>query len=166
VFAEQPSLEVNTMANFLAELASGAGVEGDQAHHGVGALLAMLKDRLDPGAFSKLKDCIPNAEHMQSAFESQAQPAGGGLLGAVESVAGKFLGGGGEDPGGALQSQFASVGLSADHLRSLLPKLHELLADKLPPDVLTQIQAHVPGFGPPAEQAVESSPSPAQAQGG
>jgi hypothetical protein len=154
------------MADFVNELASGSGMEGDQAHHGVGALLTMLRGRLDPGAFAKLKDAIPNAEHMQSAFETRAQSAGGGLLGAVKSIAGKFLGGGGEDSGGALQSHFASAGLSADHLKSFLPKLHEMLADKLPPDVLKQIQAHVPGFGPPAEQAVESSPSPDQTEGG
>jgi hypothetical protein len=158
--------EVIIMADFVNELASGAGIEDDQAHHGVGALLTMLRSRLDPATFAKLKEAIPNAERAQSAYESQAEPGGGGLLGAVRSVAGKLLGGGGGDAGAALQSHFASVGLSAEHLKSFLPKLHEMLADKLPPDVLKQIQAHVPGFGPPAEQAVESSPSPNQTEGG
>jgi hypothetical protein len=154
------------MADFLTELASGAGMEGDQAHHGVGALLTMLKGRLDPGSFSKLQDAIPNAEQMQSAFETRSQSAGSGLVGALKGIAGKLLGGGGEDPASPLQGHFASAGLSADHLKSFLPKLHEMLADKLPPGVLEQIKAHVPGFGPQAEQAVASASSSDQTEGG
>jgi hypothetical protein len=35
---------------------------------------------------------------------------------------------------------------TAEHLKSLLPHLHEMLASRLPPDVMEQIKQHVPGF--------------------
>ena len=64
------------MADFLTELASKAGMEGDEAHHGVGALLAMLKERLDPEAFAHLQNAIPNSGQMLSGFEDKMQLAG------------------------------------------------------------------------------------------
>jgi hypothetical protein len=54
------------------------------------------------------------------------------------------------------QIHFASQVLSADQLKGLLPKLHDMLADKVPPHVLDQIRQHIPGFGPAAEQVEES----------
>ena len=40
----------------------------------------------------------------------------------------------------AIEGQLAGLGLTPDHLKSLLPKLHELVGDKLPPEVVEQIQ--------------------------
>ena len=139
------------MPDFLSELASKTGMESDQAHQGVGALLTMLKSRLDPEVFSHLKDAIPNSDHILSSAEKKIGSAGTGLLDAVKSMAGKLMGGAGQDPAAALESHFAGMGLSRDHLQSLLPKLHQMLASKLPPNVLEQIKQHVPQFGPPAE---------------
>jgi hypothetical protein len=141
------------MADFLSELASGAGLEDHEAHHGVGAVLALLKGRLNPEAFAHLNNAIPNSEQMLSAFQDKAQSTGGGLLGAVKGMAGKLLGG---QDAATLQEQFAATGLSADQFRNLLPRLHDMLAGKIPPQILDQIKQHVPGFGPAAEHPAEA----------
>ncbi len=84
--------------------------------------------------------------------------AGSGLLNAVKAVASHFgggsasaSGGGGDDRLGALEGQLAGLGLTPDHLKSLLPKLHELVGDKLPPEVVEQIRQRFPEFAPAAE---------------
>jgi hypothetical protein len=142
------------MPGFLEELASKAGLESDQTHQGVGALLAMLKSRLDPTAFSHLQNSIPNSDEALSKFEFKMQSTGGGLLDSVKSVAGKLLGGNVQDVAAAAQSHFGGAGLSADHLKSFLPALHEMLAGKLPPHVMNQIREHVPGFGQLDEESM------------
>jgi hypothetical protein len=139
------------MPEFLTELADKAGVQDDQAHHGIGAFLAMLKSRLDPGAFERLKEAIPNSDHMLSAFEGKAASAGGGLLDTIKGMAGSLLGKGQADPTTALQSHLAGVGISPEQLKTFLPRLHAMLADKLPAHVMDQIRQHVPAFGPPPE---------------
>src|SRR5262249_52987012 len=145
VFLFHPYEEDLTMADFVTDLASRAGLEGDRAQHGVGALLAMLKGRLDPEAFAHLQNAIPNSGQMLSGFQDKMQPAGGGVLAAVKSIAGKFLGGDDRHPAEAMEHHFDKAGLSPDQLKSLLPKLHGMLATKLPPQVLDQIREHVPG---------------------
>jgi hypothetical protein len=144
------------MADFLSELASGVGLKDEEAHHGVGALLAMLKNKLDPESFAHLKKSIPNSEEMLSASEGQAESdesTGGGLMDTVKSMAGKFFTKG---DSGEPQIHFARAGLSPDQLKGLLPKLHDMLADKVPAHVLDQIKQHVPGFGPAAEEGEEA----------
>jgi hypothetical protein len=142
------------MADFINELASKAGLEGDQAHSGIGALLAMLKSKLTPEAFSHLTRAIPGSEQMLSAFADKAQSSGGGMFDVIKNMAGKVFGG---EDAAALKSHLSSVGLSTDHLDSLLPKLHDMVASKLPADVLTQIKEHVPGFSPSEEELVSHS---------
>jgi hypothetical protein len=80
----------------------------------------------------------------------------GGLLDAAKGLAGRFLGGEGQERWAAAREHFASLGLSGEHLQSLLPKLHEMLADKLPPHVMDQIREHVPGFGQEAAEEAET----------
>ena len=140
------------MADFLSELASGVGLEDEQAQHGVGALLSTLKSKLDPEAFAHLKNSIPNCEEMVSAFKNKADSAGGGLMDTMKNMAGKFFG---NQEGSEAQAHFAKAGLSVDQLKSLLPKLHDMLADKVPPHVMEQIKQHLPGFGPAPEEAEE-----------
>jgi hypothetical protein len=139
------------MADFLSELASKAGLDGDQVHRGVGAVLAMLKERLDPAMFAHLQKAIPNSEDMLARCEDTTESAGDGVLAAVKSMAGKLLGGGEQDIAATLANRCASVGLTPEHLQSLLPKLHEMLAAKLPPHVLDQIKEHIPASGGTAD---------------
>jgi hypothetical protein len=144
------------MADFLSELASSVGLEDEQAHHGVGALLTLLKNKMDPEAFAHLKKSIPNSEEMLSASEDQAEcggPTEGGLMEQMKNMAGKVFA---KQGSGETQAHFAKAGLSADQLKDLLPKLHDMLAGKVPPHVLDQIKQHIPGFGPAAEESDEA----------
>jgi hypothetical protein len=143
------------MADFLSDLASKTGLEDSQAHQGIGALLTMLKSRLDPEAFSHLKNAIPDSEHMLASVADKVQSGGSGILDAMKNMAGKVFGGGAEDPAAALKSHLASVGLSTDHLKNLLPNLHDMLANKLPANVVAQIKEHLPGFSPSEQEPVE-----------
>src|SRR5262245_50561531 len=128
------------MADFLSELASKAGVSSDQAHRGLGALLTLLQGKLSPDAFARLKGATPaGADILESAAEKN-RSSGAGLLEGAKSMAGKILGGGAKDPAAVLQSHLSSAGLSADQLKGLLPKLHDMLANKLPTNVLAQIE--------------------------
>jgi hypothetical protein len=136
------------MAELHEELAAQTGLEAEQAKHGVGALLALLKERLSPEAFGQLKNAIPNAEQRLAGFQGKAEAAG--LLERAKGMAGKLIGRGDV---AALQEHFAGAGLSADKLQTFLPRLYDLLAAKLPPNVLDQIKQHVPGFGPAPVQA-------------
>ena len=61
------------MSNFLKELASESGLDSDQAHEGLGNLLAVLKDRLDPAAFAHVKNAIPNCDDLLSAIQTKMQ---------------------------------------------------------------------------------------------
>src|SRR6516162_4396260 len=135
------------MADFLSDLASKSGLETDQAHQGIGALLTMLKSRLDPAAFDHLQKAIPNSGQMLSGFEDKKQWASAGLIDAVKGMAGKILGGD-QDAATALKSHLESIGLTPDHLKALLPNLHQVLASRIPPQVLEQIKQHVPGLSP------------------
>jgi hypothetical protein len=139
------------MADFLSELASGSGLEDHEAHHGIGGVLSLLKGRLNPEAYAHLQNAIPNSERMLSAFQEKAA-AGGGLMDTVKGMAAKILGGQGQDSADQ-QNQFAIPGLSAEKLGNLLPQLHDMLAGKIPTQVLDQIKQHVPGFGPAVEHA-------------
>jgi hypothetical protein len=140
------------MADFLSELASEVGLEDEQAHHGLGAILTTLKNKLDPEVFAHLKNSIPNSEELLSAFQNKAGSAGGGLVDTMKNMAGQFFGKGeSSEP----QTHYATSGLSTDQLKSLLPKLHDMIADKVPPHVLDQIKQHLPGFGPGIEGAEE-----------
>jgi uncharacterized protein (DUF2267 family) len=139
------------MSNFLKELASQSGLDTDQAHEGVGNLLAVLKDRLDPAAFAHVKNAIPNCDDLLSAIETKVKSAPAGVLGAVKDMAEKLIGSADEGTSTAVETDSESPGSTSEHLKSLLPKLHEMLAKKLPPDVVDQIRDHVPGFGPADE---------------
>jgi hypothetical protein len=144
--------EDHIMAELQTDPASGPGLEEGEAPHGMGAVLALLKDRLNPEAFAHLKNHIPNADGMLSAFQNKDDAAGGGILDTVKEMAGKLFG---RQESADSQAQLAGAGLSADHLQSLLPRLHDMLAGKVPPDVLAQIKQHLPGFGPAAKQPSE-----------
>ncbi len=140
------------MSEMIDELSGQTGIEPDQAHQGVGALLSLLKDHLDPQSFEQLKQAIPGSQGMLAALEEKF--AGSGLLNAVKAVAAHFgagNGAGGDDRFGAIAGQLAGLGLTPDHLKSLLPKLHDLVRDKLPPEVVEQIQQRFPEFARAAE---------------
>jgi hypothetical protein len=118
------------MADFLSDLASKAGLDGEQTHQGLGALLTLLKSRLSPDAYARLKSAIPSSDDMLASAQDKIQWSGAGTLEGVKNVAGRIFGG--QDPAAALESHISNVGVSADQLKSMLPKLHDMLAKKCP----------------------------------
>jgi hypothetical protein len=147
------------MASFLEELADKAGLQSDQAHQGIGALLTMLKNRLDPETFSRLQQAIPNASEVLARCQSKMQESKGGLLDALKEMSGKLLGVNDQDAAAAVHSHFGNFGLSPEHVKNLLPALGDMLARRLPPEVMDQIHAHVPGLSHSDAEIVSRSGS-------
>jgi hypothetical protein len=116
----------------------------------------LLKNRLSPDAFARLQSAIPKSGDMLESAQARIESGGAGLLENVKNIAGKIFGGGGQDFATTLESHFSNAGVSAEQLKSFLPKLRDMLADKLPTNVLAQIEEHVPGFGPPEEEHASS----------
>jgi uncharacterized protein (DUF2267 family) len=131
------------MADLIPDLAAKAGVSPDQAAKGVGAILALLKDKLPAGSFSQVQSAIPDASNLMAAAQTPQESPGGGFLGAVGGVVSKLVGGG----AGALASRFTQLGFSADQLKQFLPGVLEFLKGKLPADVVKQVSALLPGVG-------------------
>jgi Protein of unknown function VcgC/VcgE (DUF2780) len=140
------------MADFISDLASKAGLNGEQASQSIGALLASLKSRLGPEAFAHLKEAIPDSDGMLASAQEKATSAGTGLVEGVKNAASKIWSGAAQAP--TALAGLSSAGLSEVQINNLLPKLHELLANKLPANVLAQIQEHLPALKPSEEDAL------------
>jgi hypothetical protein len=134
----------------MSDLASDAGLEEHEANHGVGAVLALLQSRLNPEAYEHVKKAIPDSDDMVSAFQEKVGAEGGGFIEAVKGMAGKILA---RQPGDTPQNPLAGIGLSPDQLQNFLPRLHDMLAEKIPPHVLDEIKTHIPQFGPAVQHA-------------
>jgi hypothetical protein len=143
------------MADFLSDLASKAGIANDQAQQSVGAMLALLKSKLSPESFAHIKNAIPSSDDMVASVQDKIKSGGAGLVEGVKNLASKVLGGG-QDATAAMESHFANLGVSTDQLKNFLPHLHEMLANKLPANVMSQIEQHVPGFSPAETEHVSS----------
>ena len=130
------------MADFISDLAKKSGVSPDLAGKGVGAVLALFKDKLPAGSFSQVLSAIPNASNLMTDAQAALQEASsGGILGAVGDAVSKLFGGGAAE----LASHLTHLGFSADQLKSFLPGVLEFLKSKLPPDVVKQASALLPG---------------------
>jgi uncharacterized protein (DUF2267 family) len=146
--------EDRQMADFLSDLAAKAGLNSEQTSQGVSALLASLKSRLSPEAFAHLKNAIPGSEAMLASVQENAESAGAGLVESVKNVAGKIWSGAKQAP--TALAGLTSAGWSGDQVKNFLPKLHDMLANKLPENVLAQIQEHLPGLKPSEEEALST----------
>ena len=132
------------MADFISDLATKAGVSPDLARKGVGAVLALFKDKLPAGSFSQVLSAIPNASNLMTDAQAALKEApSGGILGAVGDAVSKLFGGSAAE----LASQFTHLGFSADQLKRFLPGVLQFLKSKLPADVVKQASALLPGVG-------------------
>jgi hypothetical protein len=129
------------MADVFADLARKAGISEDQAKKGLGAVLAVCKDKLPADVYSKMESAVPDAEGAMQAAEGGQEGAGGGIFGAVSGLAGKIFGGGGAS---ALVAKLSGLGFSADQLKDFLPKVLAFFKDKLPEDAMKKISALMP----------------------
>jgi hypothetical protein len=129
-------------------------VSPETAEKGLGALLTFLKDHVGSELFSRLQSNVPGAEGAISAFETEKEPAGGGLLSTVAGMAGKIFGGQGADAS-KLFASLGQAGLSAGQIQTFLPKALEMLKDHLPADLLERIKGFIPGASAPTGSPVE-----------
>ena len=129
------------MADFISDLAAKSGVSPDLARKGVGAVLAVLKDKLPAGAFAKVQAAVPNADDLAAAAPPP-QEGSGGVIGAISGAVGKLVGGGGG--AAALMERLTQLGFSPEQLQKFLPNVLEFLKSKLPGDALKQITALLP----------------------
>jgi hypothetical protein len=132
------------MADLISDLAAKSGVSPDLAGKGVGAILALLKDKLPADSFAQVLSAIPNADNLMSGAQAALQQSpSGGILSAVGDAVSKLFGGGAAE----LASRFTQLGFSADQIKSFLPGVLEFLKSKLPADVVKQASAALPGVG-------------------
>jgi len=113
----------------IQQLVSSLGVNEDQAKGGAGLLFNLAKDKLGAGDFQQLTDKIPGMSDLlgSAPTPSAAASAGGGMMGALGSVAASLGAGGlGDKLGGlgnlaTLASGFSQLGLSSDMLGKFVP---------------------------------------------
>jgi hypothetical protein len=132
------------MSDIITDLASKAGINADLAKKGLGTVLAMFKDKLPENIFSQIQSAVPDAHGLIESAEAAAPKESGGILSAVTGLAGKLFGGG---SAAAMVSKFTHLGFSTEQLHSFIPKVIEFLKSKMPPDVMKQISALLPGGG-------------------
>jgi hypothetical protein len=131
------------MADFISDLATKSGVSPDLAGKGVGAILAVFKDKLPASTFAEVLSAIPNASNLMAAAQAPQESSSGGLLGAVGGAVSKLVWGG----AGEVTSRFTQLGFSAGQLKRFLPSVVEFFKNKLPADVMKQASALLPGVG-------------------
>jgi hypothetical protein len=128
------------MADVVAELAAKAGVSPDMARKGLGAILALLKDKLPANLFAQVQEAVPNANGLMTAGET-AKETSGGIVGAVSSAIGKLVGGGGA---AEMANKLARLGFSTEQVQKFLPSVLEFLKSRLPADVSKQLSGLLP----------------------
>jgi hypothetical protein len=134
------------MADLVSELAGKAGISADQAKKGLGAVLALLKNKLPGNVFSQIQAAVPGADAMMTDAQPAPESSGGGILAAVKEMAGKLFGGG--SGAGALAADFSRLGFSAEQGGNFLTSVLEFLKSKLPADVMNKISGLIPTGAP------------------
>src|SRR5262245_19999645 len=129
------------MSDVVSNLAAQCGLTPEQAQKGLGAILSLFKKSLSQEDFDKVKGAVPNSDQMMAAAAASGEEASGGVLGAIQGMAGKLFGGGDTS---ALISKLSGLGISADQLQSFLPKALEFLKTRLPEPVMKQISGLLP----------------------
>ncbi len=105
------------MNELIQMLTSQLNLNQGQAEGGVGLLLKVAQEKLAAGDFAQLASAIPDASTLQSAAPAAG---GGGLLGALGSLA-SSLGGGKLGTLAELAAGFDKLGVSSDIARQFGP---------------------------------------------
>jgi hypothetical protein len=133
------------MADFISDLASKCGISPEMAKKGMGAMLAMFKEKLPGNMFSQVESAVPGADSMMADAHAAMQSAGGGILGAVKEMAGKLMGGG--SALSTLTTNFTRLGISPEQVQKFVTNAFEFLKSRLPADVMKQITGLIPMGG-------------------
>jgi hypothetical protein len=134
-------LEACIMADLVSELSSKAGVSADQVKKGLGAVLALLKEKLPGNVFSQVQAAVPGADGMMADAQAAPESSGGGILGAVKEMAGKLMGGSGA---AALTAKLGQLGFSPEQGQNFFTAVLEFFKNKLPADVLDKLSSLIP----------------------
>jgi hypothetical protein len=134
------------MSDTANALSSETGLSTDLVHKGLGAILSFLRQQLGGETFDRIQAAVPDAANFLNRFESSPEAAGGGgLLGALTGLVGKFLGGGAGETGKLLES-FGKLGFTSEQIEAFLPKALAFIQSHLPADLIQQILAKLPAL--------------------
>jgi hypothetical protein len=106
----------------IQQLIGNLGINEGQAKGGAGLLFNLAKEKLDAGEFQQIANAVPG---MTDLLKAAPEP-GGGMMGALGSMASAFGGGlGGKMEGlgnlANLAGGFSQLGLSADMIGKFVP---------------------------------------------
>jgi hypothetical protein len=133
------------MSDLANTVANQTGISSELAQKGLGALLSFLKEHLGDETFGKVESAIPGVEQMISNFTSSPEASKGGLFETVSAIAGKLFGGKAEE-GAKLLASLTKLGFQPEQIQAFLHKALELIKSYLPPELLEQVMAKLPGL--------------------
>ncbi len=133
------------MNDFISALASRAGIDQGNVQSGMGAVLSTLQKFVPSETFNRVAAAIPDAGTILREFQSSATSATSGTAGAISGMANSLLGGSSEIVS-TLLSKLSQAGLSMEMIKRFLPAAASVLRDRIPADVLQQVEQSIPGF--------------------
>jgi uncharacterized protein (DUF2267 family) len=134
-------------SEFISQIAAQAGMDGDLAFSGVGALLYALLKHLSFNLYSRIAAAIPGAsliflKYQNSRSVRRPKPAHGFSLDDL------FEGSSLHETGflKTMLSEFAQAGFAEQDVRRFLPVVFTYLQQNLPPKIVQEIEITIPGF--------------------
>jgi hypothetical protein len=102
------------------------GISEEQAKAGVGLILKLVKEKLDPEEFDEVSGAVPGAEDLIA-----SSPKSGGIAGALGGIASSFGGAAGQLGGIAgIASGFKKLNLDADMVGKFIPIILSFVESK------------------------------------
>jgi hypothetical protein len=133
------------MNDFVSTLASKAGIDPGNVQSGMGAVLSTLQKFVPTDTFSRFASAIPDSGSMLSEFQHCATSTVSGTASAISGLASALFGGSSEVVS-TLMSRLSQAGLSMEMIKRFLPAAAAVLRDRIPAEVLQQVDRSIPGF--------------------
>ncbi len=133
------------MNEFISTLASKAGIDPGSVQSGMGAVLSTLQKFVPTETFGRVASAIPDSGSMLAEFQASASTAVSGTASAISGLAGALFGGSSEIVS-TLISRLSQAGLSMEMIKRFLPAAAAVIRDRIPADVLQQVERSIPGF--------------------
>ena len=128
------------MSDIVSDLAAKSDLSPDQAQKGLGAVLSFVKKSLPAENFAQVSAAVPGSDEIMAAAGPHEESSGG-ILESIKGMASKLFGGGGP---AALIAKLSSLGISVEQAQSFLPRVMELLKERLPDSVTKQLSGLLP----------------------
>ncbi len=133
------------MNEFISTLASKAGIDPGSVQSGMGAVLSTLQKFVPSDTFSRFASAIPDSGSMLNEFQASAVSTISGTGSVISGLASTLLGGSSEIIS-TLMSRLAQAGLSMEMIKRFLPAAASVIRDRIPGDVIQQVERSIPGF--------------------